>query len=260
MRRDGRDGVARALLYFFFAVLTTRASALFTVTCTLRAVARDVNVGNATAHGTLTNVCITSARMYVLARDNATVLALDAFEWGQEVQLALESTGTYRAGEVVYRVLHGAAMSAAGLDHHVAAALENAGRFIAGERRIRLLSVMVEINGAVAEYAGATRQAREAWAHEQRRYMGGACIRLARLRPTAARRAARSARGRATTARSSTTSRSRSSARFAARSARRSRRRPRARPPSERRRVAAARPSGARAAQVARRRLTAREL
>ena len=51
------------------------------------------------------------------------------------------------------------------------ATIQGSGRYFSGERRIRLLSVLVEVQGLSAEYAGSTRAEREAWAIDQRRFM-----------------------------------------------------------------------------------------
>ena len=45
---------------------------------------------------------------------------------------------------------------------------DDADRYFEGERRIRLLSILVSFNGLAPEYAGSTAAEREAWAHEQR--------------------------------------------------------------------------------------------
>ena len=105
--------------------------------------------------------------------DASTARWLDRFEWGQQVTLVLLSTKSPDGGSAYSILSAEAALSdlVPAAPSHRAAAIVNGGRFFSGERRIRLLSVLVELNGHVPEYAGATRAEREAWAVEQRRFM-----------------------------------------------------------------------------------------
>ena len=119
----------------------------------------------------LVPTCITAnGTSHPLADDASTVGWLDLFEWGQQVTLVLVSVKSPEGGQA-YSILSAEAvvseLGPVGANHRVG----NGGRFFSGERRMRLLSVLVEVNGLVPEYAGATRAEREAWAAEQRRFM-----------------------------------------------------------------------------------------
>ena len=162
--------------------MPTTASVL-TVTCTLIGFALEANNGTTAVTGpddddTLNTLCITdNGTQYPLAGDQATRRWLDQFEWG--LKLATTLTPQNEEGGVAYSIINASLAPGhtppAGT-HSVAslqsvASLEGSGRYFSGERRIRLLSVLVEVNGFVPEYAGSTRAEREAWAIDQRRFM-----------------------------------------------------------------------------------------
>ena len=132
-----------------------------------------------------------------LASDSTTRKMIAPFTVGEVVRMKMEPVMVDNASEsmtslagssAVYRVndcvrLDGATAVSQGLSssgtvaqpQQVAmpgpAALTSANRYFTGERRIRLLSVIIEINGFTADYAGGSREAREAWAAQQRAYM-----------------------------------------------------------------------------------------
>ena len=162
--------------------MPTTASVL-TITCTLIGFALEAHNDTAAVTGpddddTLNTLCITdNGTQYPLAGDQATRRWLDQFEWG--LKLATTLTPQNEEGGVAYSIINASLAPGhtppAGT-HSVAslqsvASLEGSGRYFSGERRIRLLSVLVEVNGFVPEYAGSTRAEREAWAIDQRRFM-----------------------------------------------------------------------------------------
>ena len=187
-RAHGSPFSMRAAL--IMSLFTMAHGSPFSVDCTLFAIARDVNLGvNATAAeaGSFWQVCIQDNHeaSFYLEQSSNTSAALGAFEWGSRVSLLLETSAT---SPHVYRVLSRMSTSAgyaasqtneaptqptAVQSSHVftAAAIESSGRYFVGDRRIRLLSIIVEANGNFAAYAGDTRAAREAWVHDQRRIM-----------------------------------------------------------------------------------------
>ena len=128
----------------------------------------------------------TGAR-YLLAVDAASSRALSGFSKGDEVRLTLHPTPVFErnTNEHHYRVLGGSllsersqASSVAEVGRAVAPTLElqasslaDAGRYYTGVRRIRLLSIIIAVNGHTADYAGSTAAEREAWALEQRKFM-----------------------------------------------------------------------------------------
>ena len=167
--------------------MPTTASVL-TITCTLIGFALEANNGTAAVTGpddddTLNTLCITdNGTQYPLAGDQATRRWLDQFEWG--LKLATTLTPQNEEGGVAYSIINASLapghtpkrlvrprFGAAGASLQSVASLEGSGRYFSGERRIRLLSVLVEVNGFVPEYAGSTRAEREAWAIDQRRFM-----------------------------------------------------------------------------------------
>ena len=121
---------------------------------------------------TLNTLCITdNGTQYPLAGDQATRQWLDQFEWGMTIATTL--TPQSETGGFAYRIIDAslAPGHAPPMNGVASNKLEGSGRYFSGERRIRLLSVLVEVNSLTPEYAGSTGAEREAWAIDQRRFM-----------------------------------------------------------------------------------------
>jgi len=179
------------------------ASGSVSVDCRLTGIAYDVDLGSENAglgsEDTIDVMCIdvsSGAAYHLTSHDSKTMAILNTFEWNANVHLTLApfadetrpvgiGGGGSAAVTKTYRVVKGrstvpsfshaaiatSASSATGSSS--AMALDDSGRFFEGGRRMRLLSVLVEVNGLVPEYAGSTRAVREAWAVDQRRFMSG---------------------------------------------------------------------------------------
>ncbi len=154
-----------------FATATDPATLQQTsVDCRIAALAYDVDLGHASNHSgdTIDRVCITAQDdVYHLASDGRTLKALTGHGWNGNVHLSLQAVApnlwsvlSCRAASTAVRTWEGRRKL-----------LTASGRYFEGQRRVRLLSVLVEVQGAVAEYAGSSREEREAWAMEQRTFM-----------------------------------------------------------------------------------------
>lgn len=159
--------------------------------CILQQMALDQNLGERNAskvHGSSLTVCMPvdtkDDAMLYLARDAHTKAALRPFNVGDAVKLSLLPDRSQLTplglgtNATIHRVLSASALAPAFGASSVASAslasaspISSTGRYFDGERRVRLLSVLVEMDGLVAEYAGGDRSAREAWAAEQRHFM-----------------------------------------------------------------------------------------
>ena len=135
---------------------------LINITCTLIGFSLEAN------NGTLDTLCTDNGTQYPLAGDQATRQWIDQFEWG--MKLATTLTPQNEEGGVVYSIIDANLVPGPPPMNSVAT-IQGSGRYFSGERRIRLLSVLVEVQGLSAEYAGSTRAEREAWAIDQRRFM-----------------------------------------------------------------------------------------
>ena len=201
-----RDGARWPLIFLVAACAglsgageVTPYTSAFTLDCVLFAIAKDVNLGhmmkeNETAPpeaGSMWQVCIKEDQNYLfLAQTNATVRLLDHFAWGDNITLTLRASPAWGFDDYghgyVFDVLHGvrqfvSASTVTGngagtgpsstTPQFIASGILSGDRYFTGQRRIRLLSVIVESNGHVATYAGMTRSAREVWATEQRQLM-----------------------------------------------------------------------------------------
>jgi len=168
------------------AALPATAPVPFTVTCRLSSVAFEVeeevtkNSSSALGHPEVFTMCTTDAIDYHLVEDAVTLGVIGSFDANEAVELRLVEAGAmWFDGSSVsgYSVLSGrrlvqqfAAFESSSLS---TADLTASGRYYEGEKRMRLLSIVVEVNGLSADYAGNTRAEREEWAHEQRRWMSG---------------------------------------------------------------------------------------
>ena len=142
--------------------MPTNTSVFINITCTLIGFSLETN------NGTLNTLCTDNGTQYPLAGDQATRQWIDQFEWG--MKLATTLTPQNEEGGVVYSIIDANLVPGPPPMNSVAT-IQGSGRYFSGERRIRLLSVLVEVNGLWPEYAGSTRAEREAWAIDQRRFM-----------------------------------------------------------------------------------------
>ena len=165
---------------------TLQRSHVVYTNCTISLVAYDADLGSYNASGEIAPICdedgSPSTRTFFLSEEEASARAMHGARVGDRVQLTLQHppiVGAAAHGEDVHRVLSMSLPSNhrlsppldAGVSSQSATTLSDAGRYFSGERRIRLLSVVVEINGHTADYAGSSRSARETWAAEQRDLM-----------------------------------------------------------------------------------------
>jgi hypothetical protein len=161
-----------------------------TTNCTFRAIAIDADLGSSNASGFISHECVTSTNLiYTLGHDEGTQSVLRAFRSNDEITLDLEEPHTAASDSEqmalllvgdpsmrFHRVLAGKKNHLGNAHHmHTTGLLTDETRYFNGQRRIRLLSVVVSVKVGdttfTADYAGATTAAREKYAANQRTFM-----------------------------------------------------------------------------------------
>jgi len=161
------------------------------IACTLIIAVVDVDLGTSNATGSEFKACDTEAasgkERYHLEVSAATEKKLHGLRSLDRVTLALAEQTQAEADaagpeQKVVRELAGRpkfhrVLEARGHTEpvtrvrHVTSLLSGDDHYFAGEVRIKLLSVIVAVNGFTVDYAGTTKAEREAWAAEQRNLM-----------------------------------------------------------------------------------------
>ena len=150
------------------------------VNCTLYAIEIDIDLGTDHATGGIQRLCEgENGRTVLLSDDAASRTAMEGLRHDDQVHLELLRMPMNLQGEQFHRVVAAqqigmkrvAARTGSAVSAQAVSDLVDANRYFSGSRSIRLLSVIVSLNGQTADYAGSTQSARESWAADQRSFM-----------------------------------------------------------------------------------------